>query len=365
MSNISQRLQTARVPRKRTRVRGRRFCLTLNNPTHAECNRWTTVLALGRDAEHAQALEFFVCQTERGTSGVLHYQAYVEFKTIVEWSRVKKIFGPRIHVEVSRGSGPQNIIYCTKADSRVVGEDLCIHGRVGTPKRSGSAELVAIDIKSGATLEEIVDKNPGFAMMNLPKVEAFICHTKGHRTKVPIIKIFYGKTGCGKSQYVINHTGYKGAYFCKGPNSSGTVWWGGYRAQSVCVFDDFDDSWFKLQRMLKLFDSVPIWVEPKGSQVPFNSDELVLTTNVDPRDWYKKFTGKPEHKKALRRRIREFCTIYDCAAIGVGGPPSGRSMSQVARTEVFDFRLYGDLDFSIGPVTAGVGDLGSGNHFEF
>ncbi len=136
--------------------------------------------------------------------------------------------------------------------------------------------------------------------------------------------------------------------------------------QDIAIFDDFHAGWFKLTDLIRLFDSTPMLVAPKGDQVPFTSSLLVFTSNVDPRDWYSGYKGRVEHKDALERRIQEFATIVDCTVSTVE-TVFGSSVRRVRtpRTETFKFRddfgdSFGSLDLGI---SAGVGDMSQGNGY--
>ncbi len=322
------------------RVRRRRFALTLNNPGNADCARWLTVIAEGCDAPEAKDLTYFVVQTEKGENDTVHYQAYVEFKKSVDWSVVKKIFGDRIHIETARANAASNIRYCTKNESRYTDGDYCLNGQWGVAKKGGSVMSLAIKIMNGLEMEEATELYPDIVMLNGPKVEAFIARSKGHRHEMPKVTILFGATGCGKSQYCMEHFGVK-AYWVN-PPTGGRVWWGHYMGQDVAVFDDFHDHWFMLTAFLRILDSTPLMVAPKGGQVPFTSKHLVFTTNVDPRDWYCGYKGKKAHKDALERRIQDFGEIIDCTLEEEVDETDSFEMVQrrkrEKRTEVFRFR---------------------------
>ncbi len=340
------------------RIRRRRFTLTLNNPTEAEYEKWNDVLADGNLAENAAKLTFFVFQTERGESETLHYQAYAEFKVGVDWNHVKKILGERIHIENSRGNAAANIRYCTKNEGRVTDGPLASGGQWGTPKRGGGTMMAAIRIQNGASFEEITAAHPELVMMHGKKVEAFIANSKPARNSKPKITILVGKTGCGKSQYCLSTFGTK-AYWVAPPDG-GRVWFGHYIGQDVVIFDDFHHGWFTLTKLLRIMDSTPLYVAPKGDQTSFTSKKLVFTCNVDPKDWYKGYKGQKEHKDALERRIQDFADIVDCEPIGT---PRGRALIRTPRTETFRFN---ELDFSLEEDSshyAGVGDQSRGNGF--
>ncbi len=330
------------------RVRHRRYCLTLNNPTVADCVRWTTLCVEGKDTcVAAKKMSFFVCQSERGTAipprsrGTFHYQGYVEFSAIVEFSTVKDIFGNRVHMEASRGNVAANIMYCTKVADRVTGEILCVSGQWGLPKSTGNAMLVALAARSGDTYEEIDDANPAFCMMNREKVQSYVASQKPTRSEKPKIVILFGPTGCGKSQWCARNL--TDCYWVSAPSGK-HLWFGNYWGQSTCLFDDFTDKWMTVNDLMSFFDSTPKDVFGKGTQVKFSSTDLVITCNVDPRDWYSGDTGRSEYKDALQRRIREFAKIYDCSATVLSCPlGSVVSMERILRVSEFSFR--GSFDY--------------------
>ncbi len=124
--------------------------------------------------------------------------------------------------------------------------------------------------------------------------------------------------------------------------------WGHYVGQDVVVFDDFHAGWFSLTNLLRIMDSTPMQVSPKGSQVPFTSGTLVFTSNVDPRDWYSQYKGKRAHKDALERRIQDFAEVIDCTKTGVTIPRGEAWVyHRVKRTEEFKFRESDGYDFSV------------------
>ncbi len=325
--------------------------MTLNNPTSAEAVKWQTVLSEGNDAEGADQLTFFIVQTEKGDGtdgdsalGTVHFQAYCEFKRAVSWTTVKSIFGNRIHIENARANSSANIRYCSKERTRYADDAIGIRGRWGTPKTVGMV-VCAIKALEGAKLEQLVDEHPLVALLHMPKLENLIAHAKGPRTEIPKVTILTGTTGCGKSLYCKRE--FKTEAYWVAPPDGGRVWWGHYVGQDTVIFDDFHSGWFTLTSLLRLIDSTPLMVAPKGGQVPFSSGHLVFTSNVDPRDWYLHYKGQKSHKDALERRIQEFATIVDCTKVGTV-TPRGVSWEfvRVKRTEEFKFN---EDDFSAGP----------------
>ncbi len=341
--------------------------------TASDAVKWNSIIIEGNESDHAADMTFFVVQTEKGVEdGRVHYQAYVEFKKAVDWATVKKIFGERVHLEAAHAGSSANIRYCTKNDTRFTDGNLCINGQWGTPRKGGGTTMAAIRILNGADLETIVDQHPDLALLHMGKLEGLIAYAKGPREKTPKGVILYGLTGCGKTQFCMKRYGTKGTFWVS-PPQGGRVWFGGYYGQDVAIFDDFTSGWFQLTYLLRLFDSTPLMVQPKNHEVPFNSETLVFTSNVDPRDWYAGYgiadregrddpnkVQKKQHKDALERRIQDFFEIYDCSVDVVMTPRGAyRMCKRVKRTELFKFREFGGMDLSIDEQ-----DQPGGNGFE-
>lgn len=52
------------------------------------------------------------------------------------------------------------------------------------------------------------------------------------------------------------------------------------------MWDEFTQSEIKLSFLLRLLDRYPLKLQTKGSFVNFTADEIIITTNEDPREWY-------------------------------------------------------------------------------
>lgn len=88
--------------------RGRRFAVTLNNPTDKEKNH---LLQL----ETKPDLRYIVAYNEIGENKTKHLQCYVEINTAVPLHLFKRFFGSdRAHVEFARSDAATNITYCKK-----------------------------------------------------------------------------------------------------------------------------------------------------------------------------------------------------------------------------------------------------------
>lgn len=314
-------------------------------------------------------------QTERGEEGTLHYQAFAQFSKALRLRPIKAMFGNRVHIGVASGNAAQNIRYCTKLATRVSGHVLEVVGSTGKPRNHGGIVMMALEIQNGMKFEAVALKYPGLALNKPQKIRKAICKAKGARHTAPEIIILMGPTGCGKSHYVDHHWGSLAGgsdddvYWASGPGSGKRTWWGDYCGQDVVILDEFHAGWFPLCVLLRFWQGRPFMVQPKGDQVPFNSHTIVVTSNVDPVNWYRNYSGDAEHKRALATRIRLYAKIYDCVktpnAFATAGGRRLYTYTRVLRTREFEFAVDNSnfLRREENLLSAGVGDMSSGNGF--
>jgi len=89
--------------------KNRNFCVTINNPPLDDAG--AVVLP---DPEIWPRHVYSIWQLERGESGTLHWQVYVEFSSQFTLAQLKKLPGlERAHIEPRRGSADQARAYCT------------------------------------------------------------------------------------------------------------------------------------------------------------------------------------------------------------------------------------------------------------
>ena len=109
--------------------------------------------------------------------------------------------------------------------------------------------------------------------------------------------VYHGKTGAGKTRSVMDNVDDPEDIYIH----PGGQWFDGYDGQPIVLFDDYAGSEFKLQYLLKLLDRYPMQVPVKGGFVSFVPQEIYITSNLDPNDWYK--NAHQEHVSAMFRRF--------------------------------------------------------------
>lgn len=296
--------------RERTLL-NRRFtsiCFTLNNPTVGERQLFNLMTEDGATRKRLGVM--YLCyQMEVGETGTRHLQGYLEFTGRPRGRAIKTKINQRMHFERRRGTQEQAIAYCRKAESRAPG---CMPMEGGTPRiigRSGrpknKTKNLAKDLNDGMNLVDVEGNYPALYLMQKEKIIARFLELQGKRDWAMKVLIYVGKTGTGKSYSAKSE--YPGAYHVPWP-VGGRWWWPDYKGEETIILDEFRHQ-VKYDVMLKLLDRHPFIIEWKGGNSQMVSRNIVITSNIDPKDWYPGMSR--EKKEPLRRRIQEFATIWD------------------------------------------------------
>ncbi len=283
--------------------RCRNWCFTLNWPEEDDFKFWEKL----EEWRNFKELIFVILQEEKGENGTTHFQGYLEMKKARKMVTMKNMFGARYHWAARRGTQAQAIAYCRKADTRVEGG---LQLTYGTPKRAGkggdfSAAIHAI--KNGMDIEDVMDEFPVQYAMHKDRVLDYALTQKGERHWAMEIEIYVGPSGTGKSWTAGQDVD---SYVVPWP-CGGRWWWPNYTGQWTVIMDEFRHQ-IKMDVMLKMMDRYVWHLEAKGRSFQFCSRKIIITTNIDPKDWYPNLTR--EVKAPLARRINEFATIYDFTA---------------------------------------------------
>ena len=292
-SESEQRASEASKARRKpsTMARVRNAVFTLNNPEGL----------LDFDPDW---MSFLVYQEEIGESGTYHFQGYCEFSQQIPFPQAKELLGgPGVHIEPRRGTQEQAIAYSEKEDTRVDGPY-----RHGIPRVQGKRvdlEHFKNEVFDGKRKRdlihdhvEIIAKYPRFydtlTMMNRPQ-----------RTTDLVVTLLYGQTGLGKTRSVMERFGASDDFYVA-PLNNGTMWYDTYDGHKRVLLDDFSGaaSHISLCSLLRLLDRYPVLVPTKGSHTWWLPDEVFVTTNILPKDWFK-WENRGEQYKAMARRFHK------------------------------------------------------------
>lgn len=88
------------------------YCFTFNNPQIVPTDLIEILKPLCKK---------FIFQLEKGANETEHYQGYISLINKNRITNLKKIIHNSIHFEESKGTEEQNVLYCSKTDTRVDG----------------------------------------------------------------------------------------------------------------------------------------------------------------------------------------------------------------------------------------------------
>lgn len=276
------------------------YVFTLNNPE-------ASPEAFLDKLESLECFKYAVFQEEKGENETRHYQGYLELSTRKRLEWIKKRVSNRMHLEKRRGTAQQARDYARKEETRVsgpyergewspvtAGQRTDLEGAIDTLKRTGSLRRVAEDHSV-----EFVKFGRGLQQLRL--------FTMPQRQRPPTVHLFFGETGVGKS-YAARQR-FAGRIYAKPPD---TKWFDGYDGEDVLLLDDFAGAASKmsLSYLLQLLDVYDIKLEVKGGYTALLASDIVLTTNIHPRNWFD-YSNREEHYAALARRVHHVWTVID------------------------------------------------------
>ena len=262
------------------------WCYTLNNYVLDDLHR-LRALHLSRNA----ASTYHVFQPEVGDNGTRHLQGFVYFETRKRLTTVKRLLGDRCHLEPLRGTPQQAADYCKKDDTRDRDAGFGIHetGNIPILEPGKRNDLLAVKegLDGGQHLWGLAQEDPslfGTIARNhrsLGIYETHVTHPREHQTH---LHIHEGTAGTYKSFAAQQ---YPAKYFLEHGHTG--AWFDGYEpnAHETVVADEFGGHFMPYTTLKRLSDRYGMNVETKGGRVAFKARRLVITSNIEPRNWYK------------------------------------------------------------------------------
>lgn len=253
------------------KLQRRAWVFTLNNPKEDE--------EIPFDEERMICL---VYQLEKGTKRqIRHFQGYVLFKRSVRFGSVKKLV-PKAHWEPRFGSHQDAINYCIKEKTRVAGTVPRVLGDVNH-EQSELAEVIK-EITEGSSMMDIAVEHEGFYLRNTYAISSIYNDAKRKKTQeiTPFQTTYYffsGESGTGKTTLVNKLFPYKSIYY-----KMGGKFWQGYEGEEVIVFDEVDKKDLGISTILEASDKKGITLETKFGSTSYNSNIMVLISNLSLDD---------------------------------------------------------------------------------
>lgn len=269
--------------------KAKNWVFTINNPSQG---------AALLPSEWPHAL-FAMWQLERGESGTPHYQGFVQFAARRSLTQVKALPGmERAHLDVMRGTFEENEIYCSKDEDRIDGPF-----RWGAPQKGQGTrtDLLAVkaSVDQGASRADLYEKHFATYARTERFVNNYRAFVQQKRTEPPVVLLFVGLAGLGKTRTARILAEYLGTvYYCPRPKGSGS-YFDNYDNEDVFFIDEMSGSFCTPTFFNSLCDWLPFELPVHGGVGrSFTSKYIIITANLLPKMWWKNF-----NVSALLRRI--------------------------------------------------------------
>ncbi len=286
----------------RTQQGSKNWCFTINNPEHNDDKHIEDAIT---DAKQTTPtlVRYIILQRERGESGTLHIQGYIQLCRRTRLNRIKSLLGGRANCQIRGGNHQEARAYCTPEGVDGEGKEGVVAGsqrEEGHPIEAAGQrtdnEALHRDLQSGERpLADLADQHFSLFVRYHRGIEKFVALQSKSRDFPCNAEIHYGVPGAGKSYAV--HTAYPDAYWVPGGER---LWFDGYTGQDTIVFDDFDGKQCSFNMFKRLCDPYPLRLPTKGGFVQCLARRVVFTSNTPYSVW---FPGSSHDAAALRRRI--------------------------------------------------------------
>lgn len=256
---------------------------------------------LGELFENQEAnMKYLVFQFERTSTGRVHIQAFVRFKSPHRWPWVKRLLGNEIHIEEAKATDLENKAYCTKEESRLA-EGLVL-GQPAAPGSRSDIARVCAQVLAGTSWSELAEANPvEFVRFGrgLRDLRATVRPRAARSFRQVSVLVFWGAAGSGKTKSAFEQHGYEESYVLEFKGGSRPLYWDGYAGENCVILDDFY-GWMPYSMLLRVLDGHPYKVDQRGRWSWAQWTTVIITSNKHPSQWYKQGLTP-----ALGRRLTE------------------------------------------------------------
>ncbi len=286
----------------------RKVLLTLNRPQEKGITHDT----IRESIKTLKSTVYYCMADEVGAEGTPHTHLFIAFSSPVRFSTIKKRFATA-HIEASIGTAAQNRDYVgkfgkwetsQKKETSVEGtfEEWGVLPDEQQGKRT-DLEFLYQQVKAGATDFQILENIGGSQMRNLgyvEKVRQAIAKESSRKTfRTLTVKYIFGKTGVGKTRYVMEKYGYDGIFRVtdyKHPFDQ-------YNSETAIVFDEFGDS-LPIRQMLTYLEGYPLELPCRyANKWAAYTDVYIISNNALDEQYKNEQYDNPEVWHALLRRI--------------------------------------------------------------
>lgn len=229
-------------------------------------------------------------QKEIGTNtNRTHWQLFIAFKRSVRYPKIKSTIGHDCFAEPTRSESYEQ--YVRKEETAVADSYFELGAKKFKRNSAKDWEEIKQLCKEGK-LEELPAQVFVQNYRTCKQIE------KDHMKPTSVqrkIKVFWGPTGTGKSRKAWEEATLDA--YPKDPNSK---YWDGYQGHKNVVIDEFRGK-LDIAHALRWFDLYPVNVDTKFGACVFKAENIWITSNLNPKDWYPDLDE--ETKAALLRRL--------------------------------------------------------------
>lgn len=230
------------------------------------------------------------------TTGREHLQGWVQFKNKKRLGGVKNVLeDKKIHLEACRGDAFSNDKYCAKEGKFVS------YGKFVCQGQRTDLEAIQKEIQDGATKCDIMTNFfSTYCRYRKGILDYLEVSVKKNTKKFRKLNVefHYGSTDSGKTRFATET--HPEHYMILGANMQ---WFDGYNQEKVLIIDDYNND-VPITKMLRLLDGYQFRLPIKGNHTYANWDKVIITSNLSIDELH--LNAKPEHRRALLRRIHKF-----------------------------------------------------------
>jgi hypothetical protein len=228
------------------------------------------------------------------STGQLHVHCMITFKKTMRFNAVKALFsmitGVQANVQGAR-STKAAYKYCYDKNDNDMYE--VNNGKQG---HRSDLELAADFIKGGGSLAEVASEFPSTFIRYHRGLKEFRSTLLQPNVGKPTVIWAYGRTGLGKSR----DAALRFPSACRITTIAAGRFFTSYAGQKEVILDDLRASDIRFSFLLNLLDYGAMYVELKGSEIPWCAEIVYITTERDPFSFYSDDVGD---KHQLLRRI--------------------------------------------------------------
>ena len=288
----------------------RKVQLTINNPIEHGFDHERIKEELGK---MKSCIYYIMCDEVGGKDGTYHTHIYIVFKNPVRFSTIKKRF-PVAHIERAVSTHADNINYILKEGKWKDSEKSCTsipntveecgtrpEDAVGTDEKL--IQLYAY-IKEGLSNYEILERSADY-LFDTDKIDRVRLTVRQEEYKNTWrnleVTYIYGRTGLGKSRYVMEKYGYENVFRVTDYLHPFDT----YKGQDILVFEEFSSS-LRIQDILNYLDGYPLKLPCRYSDKTACFTKVFIISNISLEKQYPNILEEqPDVWHAFIRRINK------------------------------------------------------------